>query len=158
MSQRQSVATSKTSQPAFDDFETDSRPIVLFDGVCVLCNTAVDFLLQWDEKGAFRMAALQSDAGQRLLRRCGRRSDDISSIVLVEQDQHYIKSESVLRIASKLSNPLPFLALFGLAVPLFLRDRAYELVADNRYWILGKKEQCRMMPKDPKEKSRFVFE
>jgi predicted DCC family thiol-disulfide oxidoreductase YuxK len=157
MSQRPSVATSKASLTT-DDFAFDERPVILFDGVCVLCNSAVDFMLRWDEKGEFRLSALQSEAGQRLLRRCGREPNDISSIVLVEKNGHYIKSESVLRIASKLTNPLPFLAMFGLVVPLFVRDKAYELVADNRYYILGKKDSCRMMPKDPKERSRFVFE
>ena len=156
---RLSVATeAATMAPTINDFASDKRPVILFDGVCVLCNSAVDFMLQWDVEGEFRLSALQSTAGQRLLLRCGRKADDISSIVLVEKDKHYIKSESVLRIASKLSNPLPFLAIFGLPVPLFVRDRVYELVADNRYSILGKKDSCRMMPKDPKERARFIFE
>jgi len=95
-----SVATETSSASmasTIDDFSEDKRPIILFDGVCVLCNSAVDFMLQWDGEGEFRLSALQSPAGQRLLLRCGRRAEDISSIVLVEKDKHYIKSESVLR-------------------------------------------------------------
>ncbi len=81
-------------------FATDQRPIILFDGMCNLCNGAVNFMLDWDTQGAFRLAALQSDAGRALLQKCGRHPDDISSIVLVQADgQHFIRSEAVLRIA-----------------------------------------------------------
>lgn len=140
-----------------DDFASDTRPVILFDGVCVLCNAAVDFMLTYDPEAKFRLAALQSPAGRRLLEACGRRPDDISSIVLVEKGGVYhLKSSAVLNIAKGLSNPLEFLALFGMLVPPFLRDTAYDLVANNRYNILGKRDTCRMM--DPKDRSRFIIE
>lgn len=89
----------------------DDHPVILFDGVCNLCNGGVNFALDWDPAGRFRFAALQSESGRALLVRAGRRPDDISSIVLVERDRAYVKSEAVLRIASKLGNPFPFLVL-----------------------------------------------
>ena len=110
---------------------------------------------------------LQSTAGQRLLRACGRSTDDISSIVLVEGPianntriggsakessqevksllRHYVKSEAVLRIAAGLPNGgLALLAMFGFPFPLLVRDPVYDLVANNRYSILGKRSSCRL--------------
>jgi predicted DCC family thiol-disulfide oxidoreductase YuxK len=116
----------------------------LFDGVCNLCNGAVNFLLDWDKSGQYRLAALQSPAGQSLLQRSGRAPNDISSIVLVEQDASYIKSEAILRIARRLNIPFYMLASLGLPVPLFVRDPVYDLVANNRYNLLGKRNVCRL--------------
>jgi predicted DCC family thiol-disulfide oxidoreductase YuxK len=90
-------------------FRSDTRPVILFDGVCNLCNNAVNIALDWDPDARFRFAALQSDVGKALLVRSGRQPDNISSIVLVENDKSYLKSDAVLRIATGLSNPLLFL-------------------------------------------------
>eukprot|EP00197_Chlamydomonas_leiostraca_P008162 CAMPEP_0202869104 /NCGR_PEP_ID=MMETSP1391-20130828/11860_1 /ASSEMBLY_ACC=CAM_ASM_000867 /TAXON_ID=1034604 /ORGANISM="Chlamydomonas leiostraca, Strain SAG 11-49" /LENGTH=183 /DNA_ID=CAMNT_0049549363 /DNA_START=148 /DNA_END=699 /DNA_ORIENTATION=- len=137
-----------------DDFAADTRPVILYDGVCNLCNNAVNFMLDWDPKGTFRLAALQSPAGKRLLARSGRAVDDISSIVLVEKDRHYIKSEAILRISYGMSNPFPFLALFGFPVPLLIRDPVYDMVANNRYNFFGKREVCRVS--DDGFRERFI--
>ncbi|GAX79384.1 hypothetical protein CEUSTIGMA_g6826.t1 [Chlamydomonas eustigma] len=145
-----------TSYPA-DDFANDRRPVILYDGVCNLCNGAVNLMLDLDPRGEFRMAALQSPAGRRLLQTCGRQPDDISSIVVVERGgKHHIKSDAILRIAQGLSNPFPLFALFGVPVPPFLRDSLYDLVADNRYSILGKRDVCRL--KDDRFSERFIAE
>mmetsp|Transcript_37828 Transcript_37828/g.76484 ORF Transcript_37828/g.76484 Transcript_37828/m.76484 type:complete len:197 (-) Transcript_37828:360-950(-) len=135
-------------------FRDDSRPIILFDGVCNMCNGGVNFALDWDPEGNFRFAALQSSAGRALLRRAGRRPDDISSIVLVEKDRAYVKSNAVLRIAQKLSNPFPFLGLFGFVLPGFGRDFVYDQVANNRYNLFGKSNSCRVS--DERFDSRFI--
>jgi predicted DCC family thiol-disulfide oxidoreductase YuxK len=84
-------------------FETDERPIILYDGVCNLCNGGVNFMLDWDspndERGNFRFAALQSDVGRALLQRSGRSPDDCNSIILALKDGNtYAKGEAVLRI------------------------------------------------------------
>ncbi len=89
----------------------DTRPVILFDGVCNLCNGGVNFALDWDPKGRFRFAALQSRAGAALVQRAGRSRGDISSIVLVERDKAFVKSDAVLRIAQGLENPLAFLVI-----------------------------------------------
>ncbi|KAH9625050.1 hypothetical protein KSS87_020803, partial [Heliosperma pusillum] len=80
-----------------------------------------------------RYEALQSEAGKKLLQRSGRSPDDISSVVLVEKDRSYIKSEAVLKIMEYINLPFPQLALFLHLVPLFIRDFAYDNLADNRY-------------------------
>jgi predicted DCC family thiol-disulfide oxidoreductase YuxK len=118
------------------------------------CNGGVNFMLDYDRQGAFRFAALQSKAGADLLQACGRKADDISSIVLVEQQAHYLRSEAILRIAAKLQAPFPALASMGLPFPLPVRDYVYDAVADNRYYLLGKQDSCRMS--DPRFTDRFI--
>ena len=109
-----------------------------------------------DPPGKLRFAALQSTAGRALLRRAGRDPDDISSIVLVEEDAAYVKSDAVLRIATYLDgNPLfPIAGTVGPVVPGFLRDVLYDVVADNRYELLGMKDECRLG--DDRFDDRFV--
>ena len=156
--------------------KSDSRPIILFDGVCNLCHGGVNFVLDTDNTpdGALRFAALQSELGKSLLDRAGKRPDDISSIVLVECEQNsgeannkenkklkfYFKSEAVLRIGAKLGNfyniPLsPFAKVAAFLVPTFIRDTVYDTVATNRYNLMGKKEECRF-DADGKFDERFL--
>ena len=109
-----------------------------------------------DPPGKLRFAALQSTAGRALLRRAGRDPDDISSIVLVEENAAYVKSDAVLRIATYFSaNPLfPFAGTLGPVVPTFIRDAFYDAIADNRYDLLGMKDECRLG--DDRFDDRFV--
>lgn len=132
-------------------FEKDSRPVVLFDGVCNMCNSAVNLALDWDPKGKLRFAALQSAVGRSLLQANAKKTpDDISSIVLVDGDgTAKTKSDAVLGIAEKLSPPLfSPLAKLGaksgeMFVPKLLRDAVYDNVAENRYSFMGKRDACR---------------
>ena len=136
-------------------FSTDKRPVILFDGVCNLCNGGVNLALDLDPPGKLRFAALQSDAGRALLARAGRDPSDISSIVLVEEHAAYVKSDAVLRIATYLENPaLPAAAALGMVFPGALRDAVYDLVAANRYELLGLKDECRLG--DDRFDDRFV--
>mmetsp|Transcript_29565 Transcript_29565/g.66754 ORF Transcript_29565/g.66754 Transcript_29565/m.66754 type:complete len:211 (+) Transcript_29565:47-679(+) len=141
-------------------FETDDRPVILFDGVCNLCNNAVNLALDWDPKGKLRFSALQSDVGRSLLQAHGRAADDISSIVLVRTDGAYTKSDAILGISEEL-NPLPFVPMKPLSrlasglVPQFLRDLIYDGVADNRYSIMGIRDECRF-DADGEFDDRFV--
>jgi len=133
----------------------DTRPIVLYDGVCNMCNGAVDIMLRLDPAGCFRLAALQSPAGESLLARSGRARDDISSIVLVDRDGFYIRSEAVRRIAAGLGfPPIALAAALAAPVPLPLRDAAYDVIADNRYSIFGRTDECRLEDRS----ARRVFE
>jgi len=125
-------------------FANDIRPIMLFDGVCNLCNGGVKFVYDNDTKKNIRFEALQSEAGRKLLIRSGRSPDDISSVVLVEKDRSFIKSEAVLRILSYLDLPFPQVSAFLHLAPLFLRDIVYDNVANNRYAIFGKSNSCTM--------------
>eukprot|EP00899_Mesostigma_viride_P017538 jgi/Mesvir1/25786/Mv08651-RA.1 len=120
-----------------------------------MCNGGVNFVLDNDKVGKVRFAALQSTAGRELLARCGRSPDDISSIVLVEKDRCHIKSDAVLHIAEYLRLPFPQLAALSLLFPRdLLRDPVYDVVAANRYSILGKRNECRLS--DGRFEERFV--
>jgi predicted DCC family thiol-disulfide oxidoreductase YuxK len=143
-------------------FAKDTRPVILFDGVCNMCNSAVNLALDWDPDARLRFAALQSSVGRALLQANGRNADDISSIVLVTSDGAYIKSDAVLRITEELTPqwlPLPLVrpvARTGrLLIPAFFRDLIYDGVADNRYKILGIRDECRFGDEE-EFASRFV--
>ncbi|KAL3511881.1 hypothetical protein ACH5RR_024598 [Cinchona calisaya] len=125
-------------------FEQDSSPIMLFDGVCNLCDGGVKFVRDNDRQRRIRFEALQSEAGKKLLRRSGRAPDDISSVVLVEKDRSYIKSEAVLKIMEYINLPFPQLAFFLQFVPLFMRDFFYDNVANNRYAFFGRSDSCEL--------------
>jgi predicted DCC family thiol-disulfide oxidoreductase YuxK len=158
---RQGEASSSTlsaagARPGAQYFQDDKRPVILFDGVCNLCNGGVNFVLQWDSSAKLRMAALQSEAGKELLERSNRSRSDISSIVFVEDDKSYIKSEAVLRIAEYLQIPFPVLAQVFFPFPLLIRDTVYDQVAANRYNLFGKTSECRIGDPDPTFKDRFI--
>lgn len=114
-------------------------------------------MLDWDTAAAFRLAALQSPAGRALLARCGRSPDDISSIVLVEPERCYTKSEAVRRIGARLGLPFPLLAALAQPVPGPLRDFLYDQVAANRYNLFGRSDACRLGNAD-KLAARFIVE
>ncbi|KAG6545258.1 hypothetical protein Mapa_013371 [Marchantia paleacea] len=135
-------------------FAADTRPIILFDGVCNMCNGAVNFILDNDTEGKVRFAALQSEAGRALLARSGRSPDDISSVVLVDKEGAYIKSEAVLNTLRYLEFPFPPVAMAASIVPLFIRDVVYDQVADNRYSVFGRTIACRLS--DSRFEERFV--
>ena len=135
-------------------FAADRRPIILFDGECNLCNNGVNFILDFDSAARLRMAALQSDVGRSLLEHAGRRPDDISSIVLVEEGGHAVKSEAILRIGQLLDMPFPVVCSLLMTAPAILRDGAYDAVADNRYSVFGRSRECRLW--DDRYEDRFV--
>jgi len=141
-------------------FRQDDRPIVLFDGVCNMCNSAVNLALDWDPQGKLRFSALQSNVGRSLLEANGRSADDISSIVLITRDGAYIKSDAVLKITEELTPtvllPLkPAAVISRFVLPKIFRDLIYDGVADNRYDIMGKKDECRF-DSDGEFDDRFV--
>lgn len=135
-------------------FEKDSRPIILFDGACNMCNAGVNFILDFDSGARLRMSALQSETGRGLLEHSGRRPDDISSIVLVEESGHHIKSDAILKIGQLLNMPFPIVCSLFLTAPAVLRDGAYDVVADNRYNVFGRARECRLW--DDRYADRFV--
>jgi predicted DCC family thiol-disulfide oxidoreductase YuxK len=131
-------------------------PVILYDGVCNFCNTWVDILLRLDKNKRYKFAALQSEFGMRLLEAVGKEKNDISSVVLVEPDlQYYDKSACVLRVVEELG-PIARLGsnMAARLVPEPLRDSIYDMVAENRYSLMGKREICRCG--DPKYSDRFL--
>jgi predicted DCC family thiol-disulfide oxidoreductase YuxK len=139
-------------------------PIILFDGVCNLCNASVQFVIERDPTAIFRFAALQSDFGRAILAKNGlyMASNDIpkigaegspDSIILVENDVVYDRSTAALRIAKRLSGGIQLMAVF-LIVPKFIRDFFYKIIAKNRYRWFGKQESCWLPTKELK--ARFL--
>ena len=129
------------------------KPVILFDGVCNLCNSSVQFIIRKDKKQRFLFASLQSDYAKAVLPETLSNSNDLRSIVLVEGDQIKIKSSAVLTISKSLSGLWPVMHAF-MIIPRFIRDRVYNFIAKNRYRWFGKKDQC-MIP-SPELESRFV--
>ena len=129
------------------------HPILLFDGVCNLCNGIVTFVIARDPSAHFRFASLQSEAGQDLLRRHDLPVDDFESFILVEQDVVYQKSTAALRVLRHFT--WPWRAAYSLIIlPRFIRDAIYSFIAARRYRWFGKREQC-MLP-SPELTSRFL--
>ena len=130
-----------------------TKSIVLFDGVCNLCNGAVQFIINRDPEGRFAFASLQSAAGQAYLRQFGLSTDAFDTFVLVEGEKAYTRSTAALRIARRL--PGAWRLLYALViVPRPVRDWGYGLVARNRYRLFGRRDSC-MMP-TPGLKAKFL--
>ncbi|MCK8491328.1 thiol-disulfide oxidoreductase DCC family protein [Spirosoma sp. RP8] len=130
-----------------------SQPLLLFDGVCNLCNAAVTFVLDRDSTNRFQFASLQSQTGQEILRQLGRPTDQFSSFVLWENGRFYEQSTAALRVACHLSGGWPLLYSF-IIVPKGIRDAVYDFVARNRYRWFGQRDAC-MLP-TPELKARFL--
>ncbi|MDU4694965.1 MULTISPECIES: thiol-disulfide oxidoreductase DCC family protein [Paenibacillus] len=129
--------------------------VILFDGVCHLCQGAVKFIIKRDPAGRFRFASLQSQAGSQLLQAVGAHGESLDSVVLIENGTYYIRSAAALRIAKGLRYPWPL--LYGLiVVPRGLRDAVYQFVAKHRYRWFGKDETCLVPTRELKE--RFLEE
>ncbi len=124
----------------------------MFDGVCNLCNGAVDFVIQRDRKRVFRFAALQSEVGSTLLKQYPQPAD-LDSIVLVLDQRAYVRSGAAIRIARSLGSGWPLLSVF-LAVPAPIRDSVYDWIARNRYRWFGRKDTCRLPSAE--EKALFL--
>lgn len=129
-----------------------SQPIILFDGVCNLCNGSVQFIIKRDKEAKFRFASLQSEAGKKILEQFQLPTDTFNSFILYEDGKIYTRSTAALRVFSQLKN-WKWVSAFQY-VPKFLRDGVYNLVARNRYKWFGKKDEC-MIP-TPELKSRFL--
>ena len=123
---------------------TTNSPIILFDGVCNLCNASVQFIINRDPKHHFMFATLQGKTAEAILGGAPLAELDLNSVVLVENGKVYDRSTAALRIAKKLSGGWP-LFYACIIVPRFLRDGLYNWIAKNRYKWFGKQESC-MMP------------
>jgi predicted DCC family thiol-disulfide oxidoreductase YuxK len=132
------------------DMATSS--IIIFDGVCNLCNRAVQFVLKYDPYNRYVFTALQSETGATL-RKSYHIAPGVDSIVLIEGDHAYTESTAALRIARRLVGLWPLLYGF-IIVPKPIRDRVYRWIARNRYRWFGKRDVC-LIP-SPKHRDRFI--
>ncbi len=127
--------------------------IVLFDGVCNLCDTSVNFIIDRDPQAYFRFASLQSPLGESLLRQYHLPATYLQSLVLLENGQRFTRSTSALRILRHLSWPWPLLAAC-LLIPRPLRNILYDVIAANRYRLFGTHDACRLPT--PQLRERFL--
>ena len=136
-----------------------ANPIILYDGVCGLCNSLVQFLLKHDKDGRLRFASLQSDFAEKVLRRHGFDAKDLDTLHVVENydqpgERVLQRSDAILRAGRELGGVWGASSSVAKIVPRPLRDLVYRFVASNRYRVFGKYETC-MLP-DPNQRSRFL--
>ena len=128
--------------------------IILFDGVCNLCNSSINFVIKHDKNQVFKFASLQSNIGQRLLKERSIDTATVDSIVFIDiGSAYYIKSTAALEIAKHLDGGYSLFSKL-LFLPVGFRDSVYDFVAKNRYKWYGKKDSC-MIP-TAELKSRFL--
>ena len=129
------------------------QSIILFDGLCNLCDGAVNFVIKHDIEKNFLFTSLQSEIGQKLLKRYNLPLENFSSFILLQDEKVYIQSTAALKVAKQLKGGIKFLYVF-IIVPPFIRNGVYKFIAKNRYKWFGKKEVC-LLP-TPELKERFL--
>ncbi len=129
------------------------NPIILFDGVCNFCNSAVNFVIKRDKKARIQFAPLQSEMGIQLQKQYNLPTDDMTSFLFIENGKVYSQSTAALKVCRYLRYGWPLCYGF-IIVPKFIRDGIYNWIAKNRYKWFGVREQC-MIP-SPEVKARFL--
>lgn len=137
----------------------EANPIILYDGVCGLCNRLVQFLLRHDKQGRLRFASLQSNFATKVLQRHGIDPKDLDTMHLIENyeqpnERVLQRSDAILRAGRELGGFWAALAAVAGVVPRALRNPVYGFVARNRYRVFGKYDTC-MLP-EPSQRSRFL--
>jgi predicted DCC family thiol-disulfide oxidoreductase YuxK len=132
-----------------------SAPVLLFDGVCNLCNGTVQFVIARDRRARFRFASIQSSAGRALTSKYSHPAlDGLETVALIdEQGRLFTHSSAILRVLLRLDGLWPLLAV-GLLIPAPLRDGVYRWVSRHRYQWFGKKEECPIPT--PEQRARFL--
>jgi len=125
--------------------------IILFDGACKLCHGWSRFVIYADKKHVFKLATVQSDQGQQILRHFGLPSDQFDTMVYVENGKLYVKSAAFLKAMSRFPLPYYLLCVFWV-IPQHIRDWLYDRIAQNRYRIFGKYDQCIVPTADHNER------
>ena len=129
------------------------QSIILFDGLCNLCDGAVKFVIKHDIKKSFLFTSLQSDIGQKLLKQYSLPLENFNSFTLIQDNKVYTRSTAALKVAKQLNGGIKFLYVF-IIIPPFIRNAIYNWIAKNRYKWFGKKEVC-LIP-TPELKARFL--
>ncbi len=131
-----------------------NKKLIIFDGVCNLCNTSVQYVIEHDKKDMFLFTALQSEIGQKIINKYKIATKNIDSIILYSETKGIsYKSTAALRIASDLGFPNNLMSVLFI-IPPFIRNWVYDYIAKNRYKWFGKKKSC-MIP-TPELKSKFL--
>ncbi|MBV6809763.1 thiol-disulfide oxidoreductase DCC family protein [Xanthomonas campestris pv. paulliniae] len=130
-----------------------ARATIVFDGVCLLCNGWVKFLLRHDRRGRYRFAAMQGQAGRALLQQHGLDPDDPLSFLLVDTTGAWTDSDAIVRVLAGLGGLWRLSGVLRL-IPRRVRDLGYRLIARNRYRWFGRSDHC-MLP-TPEQHARFL--
>ncbi len=134
--------------------ENETKHIILFDGVCNLCNSSVQYIIKHDKKDTFRFAAIESTVGQVLTKKLGINTNKIDSIILIEpRKAYYLKLDAVLKIAYQLNPLWNVLRVFNF-LPSKIKNLMYDYIAKNRYKWYGKSDTC--MRPTPNIKAKFL--
>ena len=131
--------------PRFDD----ALPIVVFDGVCVLCSSSIDFILRHDREAGFRFLVAQSTLGQALYRHYGLPAENFDTVLVIEDGRLHTRLDAVAAVLRRLPMPWPLMGFVR-----FLPEFFYDLIARRRYRLFGKRDAC-LMP-TPDLRARFL--
>ncbi|HZM20583.1 MAG TPA: thiol-disulfide oxidoreductase DCC family protein [Anaerolineales bacterium] len=134
--------------------EIKQQKIILFDGVCNLCNGSVIFILEREKQLIFQFASIQSETGKELLEWCRLPKDFNQAVILIDEGKIYLGSTAALKIGQYLNFPWSILSYLGLVVPRFIRDWVYNQIARHRYQWFGKRDMC-MIPTESL-RARFI--
>ncbi|MCU0454259.1 MAG: DCC1-like thiol-disulfide oxidoreductase family protein [Bacteroidetes bacterium] len=131
--------------------DPEGAPLVLYDGVCALCNWAVRFILDRDPVGVFRFARLQSDIGRQWQERFGLPVDALDTVILVQDRRAFVRSEAAFRILRQLRTGWKAVLIFQI-LPSFISDLLYRLVARWRYRVFGRYDSCPLPPSEARHR------
>ena len=132
------------------DDDIKGQHIILFDGVCNLCNGSVVFILKHEKSSIFRFASIQSEAGKELLKWCRLPKDFSDAVIYIENGNIHQGSTAALKIGQRLRFPWSTITSVGLLVPKILRDRVYNQIGTHRYQWFGKRDVCLIPTKELK--------
>lgn len=124
--------------------------IILFDGICNLCNGSVIFILKHEKASTFQFASIQSNAGKELLTWCGLPKDFSDAVIYIENGQVHQGSTAALKIGQRLKFPWSMISRAGMFVPKVIRDGVYRQIGTHRYQWFGKRDMCMIPTKDLK--------
>ena len=127
--------------------------VIIFDGVCRLCNRTVMFIIRHDLKAKFRFASLQSETGQLFLKKAGQLAGNLQTIIYVKGEKYYFRSTAILHIFKDIGRFYKLFFVF-IIIPGFIRNSFYNLIAGTRYTIFGKNDKC-IVP-SPEIRDRFL--
>src|SRR5690606_13780833 len=151
---RPDVGGAPAQAPAVPALDTAQHAVVLFDGVCNVCNDSVKFILERDQAGYFRFASLQSDVAKQLLAPFGLAAMPLETMALIENGRVYLRSSAMLGVARRLGGGWRVLSMLGKLVPRVVRDALYAFLVRHRYRWFGQSEQC-LVP-TPAVRERFL--
>lgn len=151
------AASSAADSSSTADLDFEQHPLVLFDGVCGLCNHAVDFILRHDSAGVFRFAPLQGETAARLAEGDPQLANDLknlSTLIVVDGRGMHRRSAAIVVILKGLGLPWRMAGSLLWLIPAPLRNLGYRTVSRLRYRLFGQKESCRLPT--PEERERFL--